>query len=1079
MKYTAYKALLFLAMILVVSHMTRVIKAEASSGYACSKRGYTILSINGILTSKTDALDNSYALKRKLSSNHDGQEISVGYVYNPTHLAGAGDIMDSIRQGIFDNENTGDYDLIGMLSDASNIIKTQKVLLVGHSQGNFYANSFYKAIADQASGIPSKSIGVYAVATPSDHVAGGGRYVTSDTDKVIAGIVGHLPLKKILEPLDHISLQKGDDIYGHSFSGVYLKYLSPKIISDIYWSLDHIEANATQADNVACMKAPKITFFNDIQRVFLSISDAITSTIATGVRSVANTVGSLFNSVKKLTDNNGASAIGAVMPLVPAPENIPENSPENIPAQETTGKATVDTISQTTTMPETTPSLADAFAVAQSSTSDISPTTLSNTVSILPLVAGGGGGHGSYSTDTVIPQTQTQNQTPVSNPTQIDNQDQTPSLPDTSDSTSPIILPTDPVLATTDPTDPVPITTDPTNPAPITTDPIPDQVIDTTTLPTITIIGDILLSSIQKDSNYVDPGATAVDSAGNPLDVTSVSTVDPSTPGAYKITYTATDQSGNTTIITRTVYIRGIKSYFNATNKIPYTGNYLVCDIGARSVYAAGNDSGITSFVSGSNWQTWRMSTVNTNMLVGEDFRIIFANDSQAKSDCIDSTYIRDYSDTFHYTTSLGSSFVADDGKIITSFSINNITPAIVGIIDDNTHTITLPLPSDTDLTNMVAHITISPGATITPASDSPQDFTNPVVYTVGAPDGSTQQYTTNNVAQGAILSFDANNKIWYTGTFVVCFANIRKIWASGNNTTLTNYISSTNWQTAYQGTPNAEMPINKDIRFIFGSYTPVISDCTQGTYINKSSVTFYYTDPSGTSVVYGQYTPPILSSAKALTSFTFSGLASIVTGSIDESNHTVSATVPFGTDVKVLVPSIGISPASVIIPNTDITEDFTNPVLYTVTAQDGSTQTYMVTVTIGPDPTPAPDPVVDTTDPPTITSYMFNGVAGDITINPLVKNLVIDLTANKNVNWMSIKIENENDPTFYRIFQSGEYQCIDGTATCEKIWDGVLSSGGLLHNGTYRVRAHIRDTAGNDYEQYFSYVITVDIPNN
>ena len=115
-----------------------------------------------------------------------------------------------------------------MLQDASEKVATQKLLLVAHSQGNFYANSFYDTVVDKAGGAPAESIGVYSVATPSARVAGGGKWLTSNTDKAIAGIVGHIPFRKIMEPNTHIELQNGDDFWGHNFADIYLKYQSEK-----------------------------------------------------------------------------------------------------------------------------------------------------------------------------------------------------------------------------------------------------------------------------------------------------------------------------------------------------------------------------------------------------------------------------------------------------------------------------------------------------------------------------------------------------------------------------------------------------------------------------------------------------------------------------------------------------------------------------------------------------------------------------------------------------------------------------------------------------------------------------------
>ena len=102
--------------------------------------------------------------------------------------------------------------------------------------------------------------------------------------------------------------------------------------------------------------------------------------------------------------------------------------------------------------------------------------------------------------------------------------------------------------------------------------------------------------------------------------------------------------------------------------------------------------------------------------------------------------------------------------------------------------------------------------------------------------------------------------------------------------------------------------------------------------------------------------TPTTQSSEKSITSFTFAGLNPQVNGVIDNTNYTVGLTVPTGTDVTTLTPTIAVSDYATVSPSSDIAQNFTNPVTYTVTAQDGSTQNYTVTVTIaGATTTPAP----------------------------------------------------------------------------------------------------------------------------
>jgi nucleoid-associated protein YgaU len=86
----------------------------------------------------------------------------------------------------------------------------------------------------------------------------------------------------------------------------------------------------------------------------------------------------------------------------------------------------------------------------------------------------------------------------------------------------------------------------------------------------------------------------------------------------------------------------------------------------------------------------------------------------------------------------------------------------------------------------------------------------------------------------------------------------------------------------------------------------------------------------------------------KAITTFDFNGLTPAVVGSVNETNKTISLTVPYGTADTALVPTItttglSVSPASLVAQN------FSSPAIYTVTAANASTQPYTVTVTIAP----------------------------------------------------------------------------------------------------------------------------------
>ena len=65
--------------------------------------------------------------------------------------------------------------------------------------------------------------------------------------------------------------------------------------------------------------------------------------------------------------------------------------------------------------------------------------------------------------------------------------------------------------------------------------------------------------------------------------------------------------------------------------------------------------------------------------------------------------------------------------------------------------------------------------------------------------------------------------------------------------------------------------------------------------------------------------------------------LDSDVTATI-AADGTIGATVPHGTDVTALVPAITIPDGATVAPESGVAQDFTNPVIYTVTAADGET---------------------------------------------------------------------------------------------------------------------------------------------
>ena len=75
--------------------------------------------------------------------------------------------------------------------------------------------------------------------------------------------------------------------------------------------------------------------------------------------------------------------------------------------------------------------------------------------------------------------------------------------------------------------------------------------------PVITINGDTNIT-ISKGTEYIDKGASAIDNCDGDVAVVTSSNVDTNSVGSYKITYTATDKSGNSSSLERVVNVKEV-----------------------------------------------------------------------------------------------------------------------------------------------------------------------------------------------------------------------------------------------------------------------------------------------------------------------------------------------------------------------------------------------------------------------------------------------------------------------------------------------------------------------------------------
>ena len=113
--------------------------------------------------------------------------------------------------------------------------------------------------------------------------------------------------------------------------------------------------------------------------------------------------------------------------------------------------------------------------------------------------------------------------------------------------------------------------------------------------------------------------------------------------------------------------------------------------------------------------------------------------------------------------------YAAPSDKSITAF--NFASPAAIGTINESVHTITINVPFGTNVTALAPTITHN-GLSISPASGVPQDFTNPVTYSVTAADFSMQNYTVSVVIPITVTAIPGQNKVYGGGDPVFTYTS-------------------------------------------------------------------------------------------------------------------------------------------------------------------------------------------------------------------------------------------------------------------------------------------------------------------
>src|SRR5713226_9859777 len=320
---------------------------------------------------------------------------------------------------------------------------------------------------------------------------------------------------------------------------------------------------------------------------------------------------------------------------------------------------------------------------------------------------------------------------------------------------------------------------------------------------------------------------------------------------------------------------------------------------------------------------------------------------------------------TVSYTVTVA--VAANSAKALTAFSL----AGVMGTIQEANKTIAVTMPFGTDVTALVATFTttgtaVSVGGTSQISGTTANNFTSPVVYTVTAADATTVSYTvTVAVAANSAKALTAFSLAGVMGTIQETNKTIAVTMPFGTNVTaLVATFTTTGTAVSVGGTSQ-------------------ISGTTANNF--TSPVVYTVTAADATTVSYTVTVAVAANSAKALTAFSLAG----VMGMIQEANKTIAVTMPFGTNVTALVATFTTTGTAVSVGGTSqisgtTANDFTSPVVYTVTAADATTVNYTVTVAVALNSAKA------------LTAFSLAGVPG--TIQEANKTIAVTMPFGTNV---------------------------------------------------------------------------------
>jgi hypothetical protein len=442
------------------------------------------------------------------------------------------------------------------------------------------------------------------------------------------------------------------------------------------------------------------------------------------------------------------------------------------------------------------------------------------------------------------------------------------------------------------------------------------------------------------------------------------------------VTYTVTAEDGgaknyDVTVIVDKSGVKEITKFsFNVSNEIVMIGPDLRTDGKIPIMAMIPVSTGLNSLVPGITYKGAALNGAGVSNTHTPDFAAPQLATADAAQDFTNpQTYtvtaedgsIQDYVvSVYHGTVNTPAE---DNDKRITGFYFTS--PSAAGIIDEAAKTIDVTVPTGTNLTNLNPAVYYT-GVSLDPASGRAVDFSSPVSYTVTARNGTAQPYTVR------VKPIPASTKeitaVSFPGISVVDTV-IGAIPDSGGHIPVSVTVSGQTDISALRPTiTHTGVSITPP-----GGTAQALKSFTDSSRHFGSPQVYRITAEDGSVQDYTVLVHVSGGGAKVITGFMFRPASAV--GQINQDTHTIEVNVPHSADISGLAPtitylgkSVGYADTSGAAPaaadtntappgktgntHTDAPRDFSADRFYMVTAVDGSTQEYTVTVSQIPEVT-------------------------------------------------------------------------------------------------------------------------------